>query len=444
MRSLLPRTLLGRTILVLIVTVALTEITTQLVFRQFITEQYSRSLVRLGSNNMVGIGLALRALPPEQRQAYAASLGTAVGLSVFPAAHHDGPPADSTRALPERLQRLEERIAERLGPGTQVLLETSKSPPHIWIRLPVEGGDWWVEFERNQFDRAFPLSAAVLLGMSLGLAVAVAWLTVRRINRPLREVQRNILALSMGAELPLQPTRAGPAEIDDLARAVERTAQALRRNERERALLLAGVSHDLRTPLSRIRLSVELMTQASSEEQIAMVQDLEEIDRIIDQFLDFARNPEVGLAVPGDLSVVAEECGIRAAQHLEGLVLELEPDLPIALRRPALDRLISNLLENARRYAHPPFVLRTARAGGRAVLSVLDRGPGIPPEQVERLMQPFTRLDASRTGPAGAGLGLAIVDRIARAHGARLELLPRAGGGLEARVSLPLDGPGPH
>lgn len=439
MPSLLPRTLLGRTVLVLIVTVALTQVATQLVFRQFVIEQYSQSVLRLGTNNMVGVATGLRALQEDKRAAFADALGPMLGIRLVPVSTDAGPPAGSTSELPERLQRLEERLRERLGPDTHLLLQSDIDPPHVWFLLPVPGGNWWAEVQRNPFDRAFPLSAALLLGLSIGLAVAVAWITVRRINQPLREVQDNILALSVGADLPHVATTTGPAEIDDLAQAVARTAQALRQNDHERALLLAGISHDLRTPLSRIRLSLEFMPADSNDEQQAMVQDLEEIDRIIDQFLDFARNPEVVAAVPGDLSVVAEECGHRAAQRIEGLSLDLEPDLPILLRRPTLDRLINNLLENARRYAHAPITLQTRREGAFGVMRVLDRGPGIPPELVPRLLQPFTRLDVSRTGPGGAGLGLAIVDRIARAHGARLELLPRQGGGLEARVAIPLD-----
>jgi two-component system osmolarity sensor histidine kinase EnvZ len=102
-----------------------------------------------------------------------------------------------------------------------------------------------------------------------------------------------------------------------------------------------------------------------------------------------------------------------------------------------MQRLIDNLLGNAARHAGGEITLRVAREGERVVLAVLDRGPGIPPEMVERLKEPFTRLDASRSGSSGAGLGLAIADRIARLHGGTLELLPRAGGGLEARVSFP-------
>jgi two-component system osmolarity sensor histidine kinase EnvZ len=438
MRALLPRTLLGRTVMVLIMTVALSQLATQLVFRQFVAEQYSRQLLRVGSNNLVSICLALRALPPASRQSYADAVGGLQDLRIFPVNGREGPPVTASEVLPERLQRLEDRLIERLGPTANVLLEARVPVPHVWVRLPLPDGDWWVQFSRIPFDRNFPLSAALLLGTSLVLAVAVAWLTVRRLNEPLRQVQRNILALSVGAQLPHRVASGGPAEISDLAQAVERTAASLRQNEQERALLLAGVSHDLRTPLSRLRLAVEMLADEHSEEQQGLVGDIEAIDRIIDQFLDFARNPDAVAPVVADLSDVARDCGGSAALHLPGLVLELAPDLHIAMRRPALDRLIANLLENARRYAEPPIVLRTARVGDEAVLSVLDRGPGIPEDQVERLLQPFTRLDASRTGPTGAGLGLAIVERIARAHGTRLELLPNEGGGLHARIRFTL------
>jgi two-component system osmolarity sensor histidine kinase EnvZ len=382
--------------------------------------------------------LALRALPPAERQAYADEITAFQELKIFSVADHAGPQGPLQVELPERLARLEQRLDERLGRAAQVQFEAGGVAPRVWVRLPVPGGDWWVLFQRIPFDRAFPFTAALLLSTSLALAVAVAWLTVRRINEPLRRLQDNIVALSVGARLPHAVPVDGPTEIGDLALAVERTASSLRQNEQERALLLAGVSHDLRTPLSRLRLAVEMLASEHSEEQQGLIDDIEAIDRIIDQFLDFARNPEAVSATQADLSDVARDCGASAALHIPGFELQLTPDLPIAMRRPALDRMIANLIENARRYAAPPIILRTEREDHWAVLSVLDRGPGIPADQAERLIQPFTRLDASRTGPTGAGLGLAIVDRIARAHGSQLELLAREGGGLEARVRFPL------
>ncbi len=438
--TLLPRTLLGRTILVLILTVALTEIATQMVFRYFVSDEFSRSIVRVGSNNITAIGLALRALPPAARADYAVQISESSGYQVVPGATLTLP-ADVGPADASRLQQLEQRLQERLSAKARVYVEGRRTPQRVWIRLPVDGGDWWVRFERTRFDRAFPMSAALLLASSLVLAVAVAWFTVRRINQPLRAIQENILRLSRGDEVV--PTRApeGPAEVSDLAEAVDRMAGALTQAGDERALLLAGVSHDLRTPLARLRLAVEMLAAESTQDREALVDDIEEIDRTIGQFLDFARDIKVHPNVEEDLANLLQDCAERARAHGCSVVTEFAGDLRMPMRRPALERLINNLVENARRYAGPHITLRACRTPEGLRLAVLDRGPGIPPDQATRLVQPFTRLDASRTGPAGAGLGLAIVDRIARNHQGRLQLLPRQGGGLEARVDFVLSRP---
>ncbi|MDP1634968.1 MAG: ATP-binding protein, partial [Gallionellaceae bacterium] len=167
----------------------------------------------------------------------------------------------------------------------------------------------------------------------------------------------------------------------------------------------------------------------------------DEMDKIIGQFLDFARDTEGEPPEPTDLNAVIAH--IAAPLQRRGILIDLQlADLPPLMLRPlALLRLTSNLINNALRHAGEaaPVEVVTRREGDSVVLEVLDRGPGIPLEEAERLKQPFTRLEAARTGASGAGLGLAIVDRVARGHGGRFDLLPREGGGLLARVCLPAD-----
>jgi two-component system osmolarity sensor histidine kinase EnvZ len=170
-----------------------------------------------------------------------------------------------------------------------------------------------------------------------------------------------------------------------------------------------------------------------------MVEDIEDIDAIIDQFLDFARDP-AGEAVQasGDLNAIVRSLAARYESRQRPLVMRLEELPALPLRPLAMQRLVVNLIENALRYAGTAVEVETRREGDAVVLAVLDRGPGIPEGEAQRMLQPFTRLQASRSGASGSGLGLAIVQRIASLHGGRIDLLPRRGGGLEARVTLPL------
>ena len=217
-------------------------------------------------------------------------------------------------------------------------------------------------------------------------------------------------------------------------------SSALAQQENNRAVLLAGVSHDLRTPLSRLRLALEMSTErVSGAMRQGMDQDIEEMDAIIDQFLEFAREgASEAVDANGDLNALVSALAERYERRGEALTLRLAPLPPLPLRPMAVQRMLTNLVENARRYGGGAIEIETRPKGGMAVLRVLDRGPGIPTEAVEQVLQPFTRLNDARSNTGGAGLGLAIVDRVARLHGGRVRLEPREGGGLAARVELPL------
>ena len=178
--------------------------------------------------------------------------------------------------------------------------------------------------------------------------------------------------------------------------------------------------------------------KGDSELKAGLVRDVEDIDAAINQFLDFARLGEVEPAVAeGDLNALVRSVAERYARSGQPVAMRLSPLPPMTLRTMAMQRLIANLIDNALRHGRSEVEVATGKMPGCAFVEVIDRGPGVPPDQAERMVQPFTRLDAARGG-AGTGLGLAIVDRIARMHGGSIRLLAREGGGLRARVELPL------
>jgi two-component system osmolarity sensor histidine kinase EnvZ len=204
--------------------------------------------------------------------------------------------------------------------------------------------------------------------------------------------------------------------------------------ERDRAMVLAGISHDLRTPLSRLRLALE-MSGADPQTTDAMIADIDEIDAIIGQFLDFARGTDERKEA-NDLGALLGELAEHYARIGKDVRLVAHPVPPLPFARMAMRRAIANLIDNALRYAGEPVEVEAVVRADALAVEVRDQGPGIPSSQVERLKRPFTRLDDSRAGSGGAGLGLAIVERTALAHGGRLELLPRSPRGLIARLTL--------
>jgi two-component system osmolarity sensor histidine kinase EnvZ len=222
-------------------------------------------------------------------------------------------------------------------------------------------------------------------------------------------------------------------------------AKDLRQAEADRELMLAGISHDLRTPLARMRLEIEL-SGVSEDARQAIDEDLGQIDHSIGQLMEYARPAGTLPQLATDISAVLAELYERERSHTASLGGELEASLEPGLRAriTALDlkRIVSNLIENARRYGRSTdgmaHLVMTLQADGAMIaIEVSDRGPGIAPEDVDRLLRPFSRGEAARTGVSGAGLGLAIVERLLKHVGGSLRMLPREGGGLTARIELP-------
>jgi two-component system osmolarity sensor histidine kinase EnvZ len=237
-------------------------------------------------------------------------------------------------------------------------------------------------------------------------------------------------------------TEAGPTEVRAVAVAFNQMRRDLERVDRERATFLAGVSHDLRTPLSRLRLGVEMLP-ADPATRSDIERDIADISGVVDQFMDFARDEGTEAPEPTNLNQYVEAIAERARRAGADITLELGASFVAPIRQQAFKRLLNNLIDNAVKHAKTAITIRLQPIAysapgtcGVFSISVLDRGPGIALDQVDRLKQPFTRLDSSRTGASGAGLGLAIIERIAKIHNATFELLPREGGGTEARVTF--------
>jgi two-component system osmolarity sensor histidine kinase EnvZ len=262
----------------------------------------------------------------------------------------------------------------------------------------------------------------------------------RRINRPLNALVQASASLGRGerpAPLPVDLRRT-PREIASVSQAFNDMVASLAQGERERSLMLAGLSHDLRTPLAKMRLATEMLDGRAEAELLATLnRNIDAMDGLLSRVLDFMHSSE------GDREPLAE-ADLNALVHEalalcppDGVRLQLGAVRPRPLRHQGVLRLVLNLVVNAQRHGAPPIEVATGESSDGLWLEVRDRGPGIDPAQAHLLKQPFARGDAARGGPSGAGLGLAIVDRVVQAHGAQFELLPRVGGGLVVRISWP-------
>ena len=429
---LIPRSLLWRTFLLLAALVIVTTAAWFLIFRAYEAEPRARAIAQ----NLVSVvnltRLALVTAQPERRRDLLGQLSEREGIEVYPAA-----PGELIEPLPDIpvLQLVEAYVRIELGDETRLALARD-GMPGMWVSFGIADDDYWVRIPRERLERRIALQWIVWGALALVLALTAAYFIVSRVSRPLKRLALAASRVGQG-RLPEPVPEMGPAEIETLSRAFNQMTRDLSRLDQDRALILAGVSHDLRTPLARLRLGVEM---SSADEGLAegMRSDIDEMDRIIGQFLDFARTDGGELPVSARLSSLAADVVER--QHKLGhAVTGRINELPeMKLRATAMRRAINNLVDNALRYAASPVEV-AARAEGRdAVIEVLDRGPGIPAAERERMKQPFTRMEEARSNAGGSGLGLAIVDRIVAAHGGRFELDSRDGGGLIARIRIPL------
>jgi two-component system osmolarity sensor histidine kinase EnvZ len=331
-------------------------------------------------------------------------------------------------------ERVAERVRAALGRGTRFAFARD-GVEGFWVSFAIDEDQYWVMLPRERFEPEFGAGWLGWGAALLALALGGAWLIASRIARPLAALARAAARLGRGeAHEPLAET--GARELATVAAAFNRMAADLEALERSRAMVLAGISHDLRTPLSRLRLALE-MSGAPPAIASGMAADIEEMDRVIGQFLDYARGEDEPRA-EDDLDRVVAEIAAACARRGEPVRFCAGGVPRFAFAPLAVRRAVANLVNNALAHAGTPVEIVTRTQDGSAIIEVLDRGPGIPQAQIERLKRPFTRLDAARGGAGGAGLGLAIAERVARAHGGRLELAPRDGGGLAARLILSL------
>ena len=337
-------------------------------------------------------------------------------------------------------------VRERLGTDTRFSSGVN-GVPGFYISFNIEDDKYWLMLERERLTgltREQWLGWAVVVGL---LSVVGAALISSLVNRPLARLTAAARAIAKG-ERPVRLPEKGSQEIIEANRSFNQMVEDLAQVEKDRAVILAGISHDLRTPLARMGLEVE-MANLSTDAREGMQSDIAQMDAIIGQFLDYAKPTEAATFVPVNLSEMLSDVGREAARipdlHVK---TDLMPGVHVMGNATDLRRVINNIIENARRYGKTPgtsctdidIVLRVKATGHgrRAVIEIGDHGVGVPADQIAQLMKPFTRLDSARGQANGAGLGLAIVERVLTRHNAGLEVRNREGGGFLLQVALPL------
>ncbi len=360
------------------------------------------------------------------------------GLRIIPREVDDKispPPTDS------QTQRVLEDLKMRLGKDT--LLSTKvNGETGMWIGFSIDGDAYWLLTDPRRLGPLASQTWLVWLGVATLLSLAGAALIARLINRPIKQLSFAASRVREGDfESSMLDERTRTSEIREMNVGFNRMAQQLAQVEQDRALMLAGISHDLRTPLARLRLETE-MSVSDAQARQHMANDIEQLDAIIGKFLDYARPDHVPLQ-PMSLHRVVENAVFSFRSRVD---MQIKVDVPAQIIVMAdeveLGRVLTNLLENARKYGKTTGtgianVEIAAKVREEQVLIKLrDRGPGVSPEMLDKLTQPFYRGDAARTSATGAGLGLSIVERTLTRMGGTLNLANTSSGGLAAHISL--------
>lgn len=335
---------------------------------------------------------------------------------------HDGRPAEP----PAAFAWLHERMRA-----------AGVAPVEFRISIPLGEGDWLnvrARFQRPDIQAPPALLGATLL--SLALLMAALWFGLGRITRPLRQLADAADGFGIDAPAPEMP-RHGPREVRALSDALGRMHTRLTAMIADRTRMLAVLGHDLRSPITALRVRAEMVDDDETRER--MVATLDEMQEMVESTLAYARGVSTDQPMePTDLAMLVGELADELSETGPQIAVMSSEPVSAHIRRTAIRRALRNLMENAQRYGRGARV-SVSQGSGRAEMQIEDEGPGIPEQDLEKVFDPFTRLETSRSRETGGiGLGLPIARAILRAHGGEVILSNRSAGGLRATVHLPL------
>ena len=382
--------------------------------------------------------VALTHSAPDLRRELLIELASNEGIRVYSLEETDRVVAPSDSALMPIIQT---NVRAKLGADTR-FAGMVNDVAGFWVSFKIEDDAYWLMLDSGRVERTSGIQwlgwAAVTLALSLLGAVVIS----RLINQPLARLTAATRAVAKGQQPEPLPEK-GPAEIREANRSFNQMVDDLNQVESDRAVILAGISHDLRTPIARMLLELELANLPGAAKD-GMSSDLAQMNAIIGQFLDYAKPTDSDSFTSVDLSTLLNDTAREAARRPDLRVnSNIEAGMEVAGNATDLKRAINNLVENASRYGKTPGTecaeidLNGRATGDHVVIEIADRGAGIPESERDRLLRPFTRMDIARGQANGAGLGLAIVERVVKRHGGKLRLSGRETGGLKIEIEIP-------
>lgn len=382
------------------------------------------------ARNVAAISMTMDTLGPVPRRALIDRINRDGAIRILPGT--TDPPED--RGFPTAVERVFVRAFAREMREDNVLVWQGGQTGQLWARVTMGGEPWWVSYER---PKGWSPNGAVLASFLIAVTMALIGgiLLQRRIAQPLRSLAGAADAMRADRTPPPLPTD-GPAEIAAVARSFNAMTTRLAAQEEDRTMMVAGLSHDLRTPLAKLRLAKAMLPEGDGEIEALFARQFDQIERMLAQFLDFARGTDAERVQTFDVETLVRGAVDSLASGTE-IRVGAGQGARIAVRPLAFQRAVCNLVGNAMTHGAPPVEIGITTSDGAAVITVTDHGPGAPADRLDDLRRPFVRADPARASDGSVGLGLAIVDRFAKGHGGQLTYRNRPEGGFDARLQLP-------
>ena len=430
--KLFPKSAFARTVGLLALVLLLNQIVSYLMVSNYVVKPSIEQMSQLVAKQIRTMFISDRVLS-NQNESLAVAFYNATGIRVFSDEQAQNEGLDKTTYY----GYLSSLMSKHLNGPAEVRVSQGQAF-YIWVKPP-QAPRYWVRVPLESIHSG-EFSPLVVYLIVIGvLSVIGGILFANWLNRPLKALETAAQQVGRG-EFPEQLSEKGASEIMSVTKAFNQMSRGIKELENDRNLLMAGVSHDLRTPLTRIRLAAEMMPESEDYLAQGIIEDIDDMNDIIDQFIDYVRLDQQEKASRESLNELLEQTLANLPDSWEKTFSADLGDCPLVWVRPlSIKRVVINLLENAERYGNTKACVRSGYDKQRKTVwfSVSDDGPGIPEEQQQNLFQPFTQGDKARGG-VGSGLGLAIIKRIVDRHNGRSTLKNQAEGGLCVRIDLPL------
>lgn len=429
--KLVPRSTFSQTMLVVIVVLVFNQIISLVTLSSYIIEPSSQQVNQLLAKQIRVLFIDIKLSKSHEKMVGAFHRATGIGL--YSEAHALTLGLSDAIYYPFRSQEM----SKLLGGEAEVRI-ASGIEYQFWIKAP-QAPEYWIKIPLSELKTVNFIPLIILLLTFAILSFLGIWFLVRHMNKPLKSLESAASELGKG-KTPELLSEQGTTEIIAVTQAFNHMSQSISRLDADRNLLMAGVSHDLRTPLTRIRLAIEMMPQKDDLLAEGIEHDIDDMNVIIDQFIDYVRPVSQDTFEKIALSDVIQDVITSEIYSGRKVHYESKNDAVVSIHVVAIKRVLSNLIQNAIRYTDNDIWLESGTniEDSSVYFCVLDEGEGIEKDEIDNVFQPFRQGDLARGGE-GCGLGLAIVQRIVQAHKGKVTLRNRKDKGLSVTVKLPVN-----